>query len=271
MSTKQDYYVTLGLAKNASDDEIKKAYRKLSMKYHPDRLASESQEAQAAGEAKFKEAKEAYEQLSDPQRRAAYDQYGHDAPQHHFQSHGGAMPQDMEDVLRTMFGGGNPFGDIFGQQRQQAPRKVINITLEQAYTGFQFTDQNVQFQIQAGTRHGTKYFHDGIIYQIGVYAHPKFKRANDDLLLEIEINAFEAMLGIDASLEHLDKAQLQFAIPAGIQTGQIVRLSGRGMRNPENDRVGDLHVRVSVATPKSLTNEQIEVLKTMPRRVSFNI
>ncbi|MEY3794738.1 MAG: hypothetical protein RLZZ521_2067 [Pseudomonadota bacterium] len=136
MATKRDYYEVLGVPKNASDEEIKKSYRKLAMKFHPDR-----NQGDASAEVKFKEAKEAYEMLSDAEKRAAYDQYGHAGVDPNMRGPGGAG-----------FGGagfadafGDIFGDIFGQaRRQQGGRQVfrgndlsyaMDITLEEAATG----------------------------------------------------------------------------------------------------------------------------------------
>src|SRR5512145_623556 len=109
MATKRDFYEILGVPKNASEEEIKKAYRKLAMKHHPDRNQGDSAKA---AEEKFKEAKEAYEMLSDAQKRAAYDQYGH-----------AGVDPNMRGGAGEGFGGGfaeafgDIFGDMFGQQR----------------------------------------------------------------------------------------------------------------------------------------------------------
>jgi len=271
MSTKRDYYDVLGLAKTATEDEIKKAYRKLSMKFHPDRVPAEEKEQ---AEINFKEMKEAYEVLSDGQQRSVYDQYGHmDPSQSGFRHQYTTNSDDLEEVLRNMFGNGSPFSDIFGRQNtaQQHQRRNINITLEKAFTGVNFKDNDVNFQIPAGIRHGTKFVHNTIIYQIIIQPHIKFKRSNDDLLVDTEITAIEAMLGVDVTLAHLDGSQLQFTIPAGIQGGQIVRLGGKGMRNPEVDRTGDLLVRINVTIPKTLTDEQRASLKAMGHRESFNL
>ena len=112
MASKRDYYEVLGVPKNASDDEIKKAYRKLAMKYHPDRNQGE---AAAQAEIKFKEAKEAYEMLSDPQKRAAYDQYGHAGVDPNMGGFGGGGGQGFGDFSEAF---GDIFGDIFGGGRQ---------------------------------------------------------------------------------------------------------------------------------------------------------
>src|SRR3954468_4356594 len=109
MATKRDYYETLGVPKNASDEEIKKAYRKLAMKFHPDR-----NEGDKNAEGKFKEAKEAYEMLSDAQKRAAYDQYGHAGVDPNMRGPGGPGAEGFGGFAEAF---GDIFGDIFGQQR----------------------------------------------------------------------------------------------------------------------------------------------------------
>src|SRR6187200_1786071 len=108
MATKRDYYEILGVPKNASDEEIKKAYRKLAMKHHPDRNQGEDKGA----EAKFKEAKEAYEMLSSAEKRAAYDQYGHAGVDPNMRGPGGAGAEGFGGFAEAF---GDIFGDIFGQ------------------------------------------------------------------------------------------------------------------------------------------------------------
>ena len=155
MATKRDFYEILGVPKNASDDEIKKSYRKLAMKYHPDR-----NQGDAAAEVKFKEAKEAYEMLSDAEKRAAYDQYGH----------AGVDPNMRGAAGAGGFGGfgesfGDIFGDIFGQaRRQQAGGRQVfrgndlsyamDITLEEAAAGKK-TEIRIPSYDECDTCHGT--------------------------------------------------------------------------------------------------------------------
>jgi DnaJ-class molecular chaperone len=266
--SKQDYYDVLGLAKTATEDEIKKAYRKLAMKYHPDR----NQEADA--EVKFKEAKEAYETLSDPEKKASYDQYGFAGPTSPFShsgrgGHFGVHPQDFEDILKTMFGRG---GFDFNERSPSKPTYLINISLADAFIGKTVkVNNNTTVNIPKGVRNGTKLYVNGNIYRIDIAQHHRFKRSNDDLLVDIEISAIEAMMGVDAVLEHLDSAKLQFAIPAGIQPGQIVRLQSRGMKNPEYEKTGDLLIRISVNVPKNLTEQEKVALKSLRRRESIII
>jgi molecular chaperone DnaJ len=138
MATKRDYYEVLGVPKNASDEEIKKAYRKLAMKHHPDRNQGEA----AAAEAKFKEAKEAYEMLSDPQKKAAYDQYGHagvDPNMRGGQEGFGGFAEAFGDIFGDIFGGGRAGGGRGGRQvyRGADLSYAMEITLEEAAAGKQ--------------------------------------------------------------------------------------------------------------------------------------
>ena len=271
--SKRDYYEILGIAKDSSDDDIKKAYRKLAMKFHPDRNADSDK---VAAELQFKEVKEAYECLSDSTRRDAYNRHGHNANNPNFnqspQSHHYSHTVDINEIFGNMFNGaGNPFTDMFNTRPQQVRQSLI-ITLEDAYTGKQLRlPGGVAMQIPAGVRSGTRFVHEQTIYQVEIRPHAKFKRANDDLLVDVEITAIEAMLGMPAQLDHLDNVQLQFAIPAGIQNGQVVRLGSKGMKNPETDKLGDLMIRITVTTPRNLTDEQIAFLKTMQHRSMLNI
>lgn len=274
--SKRDYYEVLGLAKNASDDDIKKAYRRLASKYHPDKVQGESEKAEV--EVKFKEVKEAYECLSEPEKRTMYDQHGFNNPQnpfahgrpgqqHHHWSFGD--PGDMHRVFEEIFRS-NPGG---GFTRANArPVMAITIGLQDAYLGRTVRpDANTTVIIPAGIRSGTKLFVDGKLYQIDVRQDAKFKRALDDLMVEINISAIEAMLGVEATLEHLDNTKFQFSIPAGIQSGQIVRLAKKGMKNPETNTVGDLLVRVGVLIPRDLSAADRATLESLSHRSSITI
>jgi len=265
--SKRDYYEILGVDKSADDAAIKKAYRKQASVLHPDK---------GGDTVKFQELQEAYENLSDPQKREVYNMHGHAAPQHtqHGTHAGSVDPNQFREMFSNMFGPGNPFGDLFGnaQAQQQRQRHIINMSLEDAYAGKQLRlPGGVSINLPAGVRSGTRFYHDNSIYEVQVQPHSKFKRANDDLLVDVEISAVEAMLGVDALLDHLDGSKLQFTIPAGIQGGQVVRLGSKGMKNPETDRVGDLMIRITITIPKNLTDDEKTLLKTMRHRKSFNI
>lgn len=272
--SKRDYYEILGVAREASEDDIKSAYRKLASKYHPDKLVETEK---AAGEAKFKEAKEAYECLSDPEKRQQYDMGGMNT-ESFFTHRSTPQSADFDEFVKSVFGAGNGtrhsfrFDEgLFTQQNRPRPTLAINIALEDAYVGRTIQVDKSTIVIPKGVRNGTKLFANGTMYRIDVQAHHKFKRANDDLLIDVEINAIEAMLGVETVLSHLDGAILQFTIPAGIQPGQIIKLTGKGIKNPETDRHGDMLVRISVSIPKDVSEVDKTVLKNLKHRTSINI
>jgi len=273
--SERNFYEILGVPKSASEDDIKKAYRKLASKYHPDKL---SDAEKVSGEAKFKEAKEAYETLSDEQKRAAYDQHGHASTDPNFgRSHfhdfeQGLNPNDINEIFSTIFGGRSFNFGTGAQTQQRQPMYQLNISLMDAYIGRTVTlEGNLTVNIPKGVRSGTKFYAGGKLIRIEVAPDSKFKRANDDLLVDVEISAIEAILGAEAVLEHLDGSKLQFAIPGGIQPGQIIKLGGKGMRNPENDRYGDLLVRIAITIPRTPTQEERVALKSLNHRASITI
>lgn len=276
--SKRDYYDVLGVPRTASDDDIKKAYRKLASKFHPDKHPASEQ---AKVEEQFKEAKEAYEILSDSQKRSTYDNYGHIDPSRG--QYGGFHQQNVDsaqfqEIFNQIFGGrtsGFRFNEHgFGtQSSSNAPQTfIINITLADSYIGKTVrVDKDTQLNIPAGVRPHTRLYAGGKMYRVEIQPHHKFKRANDDLLVDITISAVEAMLGIEAVIEHLDSSKLQFTIPPGIQNGQIVKLSSKGMKNPELNKIGDLLIRIAITIPKTLTEEERNALKALSHRETIDI
>jgi len=279
--SKRDYYEILGLAKNSSEDEIKKSYRQLASKYHPDKISgNDGSPEKKQAEEKFKEVKEAYEALSDPEKRRQYDMHGHVDPNsfgngstQQWNHQACNQPQQFEEMFKTFFSQSRGFNEgFFGQQPKQQTIHIVTISLADAYIGKTLKiDSNVTITIPKGARSGTKFFADNKLYRIDIQPHQTFKRSNDDLLIEVEINAVEAMLGVEAVLNHLDDAKLQFAIPPGIQPGQIIKLSSKGMKNPETDRSGDILVRITVTIPRALSDMQKTALKTLIHKESISI
>lgn len=269
---KKDYYGILGLTKSATDDDIKKAYRKLASRYHPDKYQDEDPE-KAKAEEKFKEAKEAYETLSDPQRRYIFDSGGNSNDSWSSRTED-QKTKEFEEIFKAMFSRGDFRFDeaSFQRSKPSTPTFGIHISLADAYVGKSIkVDATTTVNVPRGVRSGTKLYVNGKMFRVDVSQHPKFKRTNDDLLIDIEITAIEAILGINATLEHLDGSKLQFMIPPGIQPGQVIRLSGKGMKNPEFDRIGDLHIRISIRIPKDLSEPEITSLKTIARRETIAI
>lgn len=294
----KDYYKTLGVERNATPEEIKKAFRKLALKYHPDRNKGNKE-----AEEKFKDINEANEVLSDPQKRARYDQLG--ASYSDWQSRGGtngtfnwndwvsaaAQGQgnqvDMGD-LGDLFGGGfsDFFSAIFGgmptstrRQTRTSPRQSyqqkIEITLEEAYHGttrmLQVENRRLEVKIPAGASTGTKVRVRGggpggnsdIYLIVEVMPDNRFSLNGQDLTTEIKLDLYTAVLGGSVKVSTLS-GDVNLSIPAGIQPGQMIRLAGKGMpalRQPSS--FGNLYVRVKVELPKNLNAQQKELFEKL--------
>ena len=355
---KQDYYDVLGVARNASQDEIKKAFRRLAMQYHPDR------NKEPGAEARFKAASEAYEVLSDPERRAMYDRFGHAAAQ------GGA-----DGFARGFEGFGfGGLGDIFdaffggqggrtqrGPQRGADIRRSINITFEEAVFGAekefevqtaelcsvcngvrsepgtepqrctqcngsgemrrvqqsifgQFVnvapcdrcrgegriittpckncrgtgrekkkrklsvkipagvDQGSQMRLSGEGEIGTNGGPRGNLYlQINVKEHSVFRRDDDDLLLDLELNFAQAALGDEIEVPTIDGEPHTLRVPAGTQSGELFVVRGKGVPHLRGGGRGDMIARAHVITPKSLSKEQKDLLKKLADSMGSDI
>jgi molecular chaperone DnaJ len=357
MAGKRDYYEVLGVAKDADDDTLKKAYRKLAMQYHPDRNVGDHE-----AEVKFKEASEAYEVLRDPQKRRQYDRYGHEGLQ------GMPMPDfgrgDVMDlfgeILGGMFGGGGRRGPRGGRDLQMA----LEIDLVEAFRGAQKTVRVPREEAcsdcgGSGARRGTQpslcrrcggrgavlqgqgFFRiqqtcpgcggrgavltdpcpkcrgngavevertltvgvpagvdndttlrlsgegeagepggpPGDLYVVfRVKKHQVFVRQGQDLHCEVPVNFSEAALGSAIEVPTLEGKCITHNLKRGTQSGEEVRIAGRGMPNLRGGRPGDLVVHVRVITPRNLSKRQEELLRELaeqegkhvsPERKSF--
>lgn len=276
--SKQDYYKILGLTKTASDSEIKTAYRKLASKFHPDKVTDVAEKARA--EEEFKKINEAYECLGDSDKRDQYDS-GSSNWSHNYANRADSNKWTFDDSFPNNSDLNDMFGQFFSKRNRSTERgpfdknagsySTITISLTDAYIGRTIVVGNTQINLPKGIRTGYKVYSNGKLFTIEVKQDEKFKRSNDDLLVDVSISAIEAMLGIDATLEHLDGSKFQFSIPSGIQSGQIVKLSGKGMKNPETDRYGDLMVRIAITIPKALSEEEKISLKTISHRTTLEI
>lgn len=268
-----DYYTTLGVSKDSSPDEIKRAYRRLASQYHPDKGGDTK---------KFQEIQAAYDTLSDPQKRAAYDN-----PQPQFQQFGG-MPPGFDDFF-SMFGEGqHPFAEMF-QRRQQKNRNLnmqTEISLEEAFTGKNLTasiklpsgkEQLCDIRIPRGIQDNTTMRLAGmgddsfphlprgdIHLTVRVQSHTKFHRQNDDLIYNLKITAFDAILGKSFQLETIDNKLLEIKIQPGTQPNTLLSVPGYGMPNINDNRfVGRLLINVEITIPTNLTQFQIDKLKEL--------
>lgn len=272
-----DHYATLGVSKDASQDEIKKAYRKLASQHHPDK---------GGDTAKFQQVEEAYRTLSDPDKRAQYD---NPAPQG-FQQYGG-MPPGFEDVINQMFGGGfSPFSNSFGFRNSPQPQKnrTLNIqttvTLEEAFYGKDMVanvtlpsgkDQILEIKIPAGIPDGTTLRlanmgddsfpnlpRGDIHLTVNVQPHKIFQRNGDDLICTLNLNCIDAMIGKKLEIQTIDNKTLELSVRAGTQHGQIMAASGYGMPKMNDNRYkGRLLINVNISIPSDLTDAQKQILK----------
>ena len=294
MVSKRDYYEVLGVSKNASDDEIKKAYRKLAIKYHPDKNPGDKE-----AEAKFKEINEAHDVLSDKQKRARYDQFGHagvggasgnpfgggasagnpfgggfdfNGQTFNFDFGGGGL----DDILGNLFG----FGNASRRARRGADYQTnVVLTFEEAIFG---TTKNVsvdgkdlKVKIPAGIDDGMSIrlrgkggpapsgegAEPGDLYvRIRVKPHKHLTREGAIILSEERISMVDAALGCEIEVPTVD-GPITMKVPAGTQSGTPFKLSGHGVPFRSDGDRGPHIVTVIVETPKNLSRKQKELLE----------
>tara|TARA_A100000164_G_scaffold201860_1_gene179260 strand:+ start:251 stop:1174 length:924 start_codon:yes stop_codon:yes gene_type:complete len=276
-----DYYEILGLSKGASDDEIKKAFKKKAMKFHPDRTGNDK-----TAETKFKEAKEAYDVLSDPQKKSMYDQYGTTDFGGGFggRSQGGFNASGFEDVFEDLF------GDIFGGGRARNPNRAykgadleyhLQLSLEEAAFGIekvvQFRTKNenkeISVSIPAGVDNGDRVRLSGkgepginqgppgdLFIRVVLEKHSIFERDGNNLYCNVPISFAEATLGAEIEIPTLSNNKVSIDIPPGTQTGKYFRLKGKGIKSVRGGNIGDLMCSVQIETPVNLSSEQKNIL-----------
>lgn len=282
----KDYYKILGVDRKASEDDIRKAYRKLAKQYHPDYNPNNK-----GAEERFKEINEAYEVLSDPKKRSHYDRLGSEYSQWQRRGTGdfdwsryggfpGGARVNMDD-LNDMFGGGgfsDFFQTIFGmggrgstRSQPQGYQQEFDITLEEAYKGttrrIQTDGKEKLVRIPAGVRTGSKVRVAGagpngldLYLIVDVQEDRRFERDGHDLRTTATIDVFTAILGGEAEVETME-GKVKLNIPAGTQPEQVFRLAGRGMPHLKEPRQkGDLYVKVRVQIPKYISSKQRELL-----------
>ena len=283
----RDYYEILGVNRGATPEEIKKAYRKLAVQYHPDKNPGDK-----VAEEKFKEASNAYSVLSDPEKRHVYDARGHAG----IDGMGFEGYRTMDDIFanlnlddifgRGSFGGfGDAFGDAFGPRRTTAPtrgrdiRMNLSIPFADAVLGAK-KEVNVQgkritLTIPPGIQDektlrirgygeslgvGTS---GDLLVTVSVQSHPALTREGADLLTDATISITTAALGGSIRVQTLT-GDVDLKVPPGAQPGQQLRLRGRGATDASG-RKGDLRVRLVVEVPKSLSRKQRSLLKELDK------
>jgi molecular chaperone DnaJ len=282
----KDYYKILGVEKNASQDEIKKAFRKLAHEHHPDKKGGD--------EAKFKEANEAYQTLSNQQKRKQYDQFGSAGPggfnggqggfggfdfsgfqqgQNGFQfDFGGGQNIDLDDILGSFFGGG---------QRQRRGRDVrlnVRLSFKESVFGVEKKisvpdlrdgqdnnkNKDITVNIPAGVENGQtlrvpgygEQITDGqagnVLVTILVEPHAVYKREGGNLIMDLDVKLTDAVLGAKYDVELLDGSRMTIKIPEGLASGQILRVNGKGIELGAFHK-GNLYIKTHIMVPKKLS------------------
>jgi molecular chaperone DnaJ len=304
MATTNDYYQILGVSKNASADEIKKAYRKLALQHHPDRNKSKD----AAD--KFKEVNKAYEVLSDSQKKQAYDQFGHAAfesgaagggqgpfggagggPFGGFggESRGGQYGpftytyntssggdngagfdfggfSDPFEIFEQFFGGGTPFGT-----RQRRPTYSLSIDFIEAVRGVEkkvtIDGKTQTIKIPAGVDDGSRIRFGNYDVVLDVRQNPNFRREGANIVSEKEITFPQAALGDTVGVETID-GEVKLRVPSGTQPNTIIRLRQRGVPLVRGNGRGDHYVQIKVVVPKNLSRHQKDLLEQFQKENS---
>ncbi|MDR1979236.1 MAG: J domain-containing protein [Synergistaceae bacterium] len=278
----KDYYEILGVARTASQDEIRKAYRKLAKKYHPDVSKDKGSDA------RYKEINEAYEVLKDPDKRVKYDtlgpnwQQGQDfTPPPGWGGNEGSRAEfggewaSFSDFFKTIFGGaGGGFGDVFsgsGARVMQRDSEVgLELSLEEAAKGGLHTlsfrtsgrsAQTINVNLPRGIVEGSRIRLPGkapgggdLYVTLHIAPHPVFEVDGHNLVRAVKVAPWQAVLGGTVSVGTLD-GNVDMKLPPGTQSGQKLRLRGKGLPN-RSEGNGDLFVRIEVAIPKHLTEKQ---------------
>lgn len=284
MASTKDYYSILGVSNAASAQEIKQAYRKLALKYHPDK--NKSKEA----EEKFKEINKAYEVLSDPKKKQQYDQFGHAAfeqggmggsggpyggfggqygPFTYTYSTGNGQGPDFGgfsdpfEIFEQFFGGGSPFG-------RQARRPVYSMAVS-FMDAIKGTEKEVtiegkkqKIKIPPGVDNGTRIRFGDFDIIFDVTAHPKFQREGSDIITQEEISFIQAVLGDEIEVETVE-GKVKIRIPAGTQPETLIRLREKGVQRLRGTGKGDHYVKVKLTVPKNVTKKQKDLLEAFQK------
>lgn len=274
-----DYYQILGVSRTATQDEIKKAYRSLASKHHPDK---------GGDTAKFQEIQTAYATLSDPQKKAEYDN-----PQTHFGGFGGFDPHGFggrnpfEDILNQFGAGGFHFRSAPPRQKNKSINVRVTVTLEEVITGKTVIgdirlpsgrDQAIEFNIPKGVQNGDMIRYHGIgddsipniprgdiIVTVQELPHPTFVREGADIYCKKEISVFDAILGSKFTITTLDGTDLEITVPTGTQPGTTMSCKGYGAIVRNSNNRGNLYIKIEVKIPK-IAEEDRDKIKNIKEK-----
>ena len=293
----KDYYAALGLEKTASADQIKKAYRKLAMKYHPDKNPDDKK-----AEERFKELTEAYAVLSDPEKKKQYDQFGDTGFHQRFSQEDIFRNVDLGDIFREFGFGGRGGDDVFshifggvgghpGRGAHQRPRPAkgqdylmrVTIPFRQAVLGGERRvdldrdgqSEHLQVRIPPGVDPGQKLRISGkggaspsggpagdLLLEINITRDPRFRREGHDLYTTVKLPFTGLCLGTSVVVETLEDTK-RIKVKPGMQNGSKIRLKGFGVPGRSGKEAGDLYAVIEVEVPKELNDEQKELLEKL--------
>lgn len=290
MATKTDYYDILGVSKSAGADEIKKAYRKQALEWHPDRHKDEKE----AAEKRFKEINEAYQVLSDPQKKTMYDQYGTTGGPTGNPFAGGGNPfgggqsgpftytyysggeggnpfantdfGDPFDIFAQFFGGGNPFG---GQSVRQKPRYSLRIDFMEAIEGVSkevsIDGKKRTIKIPAGIYEGATIDFGDFRVSVNIRPDKLFERQDDDIHVNVGIPYSLAVMGGEIKVPTVD-GEVKIRIRPGTQSGTMMRLRDRGVTHLHGRGHGDEYVRINILVPEKIDRDQKRIVEEMEEK-----
>lgn len=306
MNAEKDLYAVLGVPRNATQDQIKKAYRDLARKHHPDMNQGDKK-----SEEKFKEIQHAYETLSDPEKKKTYDMFGTSSFGGQRTGGGGYRQYsrgfpDIDEIFKDIFsqgggaygmgGAGGSFGDIFdfGNVRQQ-PRRPKNIQhavtldFETAVKGGEKElllkspeggTKRITVKIPAGVKTGSKVRLPGkgeqlnsmagdLILEIKVLSHPVFRRENDDIYIDLPLTVYEAALGTLIDVPTVE-SPVKLTIPPGVGSGTRMRLREKGVKNPKTGKRGDQFVVVQIAMPEESGEDMKKLMDEIKEKYPYD-
>jgi curved DNA-binding protein len=288
-----DYYEALGVPREASNEDIRRAYRRLAREYHPD------VNKEPGAEDRFKEISEAYEVLRDPEKRERYDRLGSNwragqdvsgAPgfEEYFRQRGGRAPGGFDDV-RVEFGGGGDFSDLFeglfgggrSARRGGDREAVLELTLEEAARGGRRRltlgdGREYEVEIPPGVRDGRVIRLAGeggrgagggapgdLLLRVRLRPHRRFRVRGDDIEIDVDVAPWEAALGAEVRVPTLE-GSARVKVPAGSSCGRRLRLRGAGLGG------GDLYAVVRIVVPKRLSEQERELFRELAQTSRFN-